>query len=171
MRSFSHVLCAGLVLCFSAGTTFAQEAVLSEAALGGIKQASGDCANGNCAVGSGGPVAFGRSGCYGSACQTGGCHGGGCLSNHTFGVSAANCNYRQYGPHDLFRPYYAPNNCGGPVASLYPAPHPVPPHVGHTYYTYQPLYPHEFLYPHHRTYHRYYDDGRGLTRTSVKWMR
>jgi len=40
----------------------------------------------------------------------------------------------------------------------------VPPNVGHVYYTYEPLYPHEMLYPHHRTYHRYYDDGRGLTR-------
>jgi hypothetical protein len=84
-------------------------------------------------------------------------------------VGAGDCDYRQYGPHDLFRQYYVPNNCGGPAAELYPAPHYVPPHVGHVYYTYQPLYPHEFLYNHHRTYHRYYDDGRGLTRTSVRW--
>jgi hypothetical protein len=51
------------------------------------------------------------------------------------------------------------------------APQPVPPLVGHTYYTYQPFMPHELLYPHHRTYHRYYDGGRGLTRTSVSWYR
>jgi hypothetical protein len=36
-------------------------------------------------------------------------------------------------------------------------------------FTYQPLMPHEFLYPHHRTYHRTYDEGRGLTRTGVHW--
>ena len=84
-------------------------------------------------------------------------------------VGTGDCTYRQYGPHDLFRQYYVPNNCGGAPAELYPAPHAVPPHVGHVYYTYQPLYPHEWLYKHHRTYHRYYNDGRGLTRTSVRW--
>jgi hypothetical protein len=84
---------------------------------------------------------------------------------------AGDCAYRHYGSPDLFRQYYVPNNCGGVSAGMYPAPLPVPPHVGHTYYTYEPLYPHEFLYPHKRTYHRYYDDGRGLTRTKVTWMR
>jgi hypothetical protein len=156
MRFISSYFCAGLVLCVSLANCFAET---------GEVQPAGNCANGNCSVGGpvsgGGPVAFGRAGCYGA----------GCLGNHTFGVSPANCNYRQYGPHDLFRQYYAPNNCGGPTAALYVAPRPVPEHVGHTYYTYQPLYPHEWMYPHHRTYHRYYDDGRGLTRTSVHWMR
>jgi hypothetical protein len=59
--------------------------------------------------------------------------------------------------------------CGGYPAQLYVSPRPVPPHVGHTYITYQPLMPHEFMYKHHRTYHQYYDNGRGLTRTYVKW--
>ena len=81
------------------------------------------------------------------------------------------CNYRHYGNPDLFRQYYVPNNCGGQPAGMYPSPGPVPPFVGNTYFTYQPFYPHEFLYAHHRTYHRYYDDGRGLTRTKVTWMR
>lgn len=79
------------------------------------------------------------------------------------------CREYQYGTPDLFYNYYVPPTCGGLGAQLYVAPLPVPPHVGHTYYTYQPLMPHEFLYKHHRTYHRYYDDGRGLTRTSVRW--
>jgi hypothetical protein len=54
---------------------------------------------------------------------------------------------------------------------MYLAPRPVPEWVGYTYYTYQPVLPHELLYQHHRTYFRYYDGGRGLTRTSVSWSR
>jgi hypothetical protein len=80
-----------------------------------------------------------------------------------------NGEYRGYAQNDLFRQYYVPNHQGGVGAQLYVAPRPVPEFVGHTWYTYQPLYPHEFMYRHHRTYHRYYDDGRGLTRTSVRW--
>jgi hypothetical protein len=85
---------------------------------------------------------------------------------------AGDCVYRHYGQTDLFRQYYVGNNCGGPGAAMYPAPNTmVPPSVGQVYYTYEPFYPHEWLYPHHRTYHRYYNDGRGLTRTSVHWMK
>jgi hypothetical protein len=29
--------------------------------------------------------------------------------------------------------------------------------------------PHEFMYKHHRTYHQYYDGGRGLTRAHVMY--
>lgn len=84
---------------------------------------------------------------------------------------AGDCQYRDYGSPDLFRQYYAGNNCGGVPAGMYPAPmNTIPTHVGHVHYTYQPLMPHEFLYPHHRTYHRYYNDGRGLTRTKVTWL-
>lgn len=83
---------------------------------------------------------------------------------------AGDCVYRHYPQTDLFRQYYIGNNCGGAPAHMYPAPNTgIPPWVGHVYYTYEPLYPHEFLYPHHRTYHRYYNDGRGLTRTHVSW--
>lgn len=55
----------------------------------------------------------------------------------------------------LFYNMYMPSTVGGPPAQMYLSPRPVPPHVGHTYYTYQPLYPHEFLYPHMRVYRRY----------------
>lgn len=79
------------------------------------------------------------------------------------------CNYRGYGRPDLFHNYWVNPNCGAMGAAMYLSPHYVPPHVGHTFITYQPLMPHEFMYHHHRTYHRYYNDGRGLTRTSVKW--
>jgi hypothetical protein len=79
------------------------------------------------------------------------------------------CRDYQYGNPDLFYNYFVPPNCGGIGAHLYPAPLPVPPHVGQVFYTYQPFLPHEYMYKHHRVYHRHYDEGRGLTRTSVRW--
>lgn len=79
------------------------------------------------------------------------------------------CTYRNYGRPDLFYNYWVAPNCGGVGAALYLSPRPIPPHVGHTYITYQPLMPHEFLYHHHRGYHRYYNDGRGLNRTCVHY--
>lgn len=89
---------------------------------------------------------------------------GGCRT-----CSNGDCQYRFYGQPDLFYNYYVPPTCGGVGAELYLSPRPVPPHVGHTYITYQPLMPHEFMYHHHRTYHRYYNGGQGLTRTHVKY--
>jgi hypothetical protein len=56
----------------------------------------------------------------------------------------------------------------GVSASLYPSPVPTPPFVGHTWVTYEPLAPHEFLYRHHRTYTRE-NPGAGTTRTRVSW--
>ena len=82
---------------------------------------------------------------------------------------AVQCREYQYGKPDLFYNYFVPPTCGGVGAQLYVAPLPVPAHVGHTYFTYQPFFPHEFMYHHYRAYHRYYDEGRGLTRTSVRW--
>ena len=80
-----------------------------------------------------------------------------------------NCEYRFYGQPDLFYNFYAWPSCTGLGSELYLSPRPVPPHVGHTYFTYQPLYPHEFMYTHHRTYHHYYNGGQGLNRTCVHW--
>jgi hypothetical protein len=79
------------------------------------------------------------------------------------------CLYRYYGCPDLFYNYYAWPSCSGIGAELYVSPLPVPPHVGHTFITYQPLMPHEFMYTHHRTYHRYYNGGQGLNRTCVHY--
>jgi hypothetical protein len=79
------------------------------------------------------------------------------------------CMYRYYGTPDLFYNYYAWPSCTDVGAELYVSPRPVPPLVGHTYITYQPLMPHEMLYTHHRTYHRYYNGGQGLNRTHVKY--
>lgn len=72
-------------------------------------------------------------------------------------------------PARLFYNYYAPTQGGGIPAGMYPAPRQVPLIVGHTYNTYQPLMPHEFMYRHNRAYHHYYNNGMGFTRTSVRY--
>jgi hypothetical protein len=70
---------------------------------------------------------------------------------------------------DLFYNYYVPPVGDGSVgAVLYPCPRPTPPLVGHTYVTYQPLMPQEFLYRHHRVYKTKHEDAH-KTRTSVHW--
>lgn len=79
------------------------------------------------------------------------------------------CRPREYGTPDLFYNFWVPPNCGGMGAEAYICPRPVPPLVGHTYYTYQPFMPHELMYRHSRVYHRNYEGGRGLTRTSIHW--
>jgi hypothetical protein len=87
-------------------------------------------------------------------------------------ASKANYWYRPFTDQsqpDVFYNYYVPNSYGSPAAA-YPAPFPTPSLVGHTYYTYQPLMPHEWLYKHHRSYHQYYNNGMGLNRTIVKWQ-
>jgi hypothetical protein len=48
---------------------------------------------------------------------------------------------------------------------MYLSPLPIPPNVGHTYFTYQPFYPHHMMYWHKDRFHRYYDQGRGMNRT------
>ena len=76
---------------------------------------------------------------------------------------------RRSTPDDLFYNYYVPPvGPGGVGAELYLCPRPAPPLVGHTYITYQPLMPHEFLYKHHRYYTTFHDDAPP-TRTSVHW--
>jgi hypothetical protein len=70
---------------------------------------------------------------------------------------------------DLFYNYYAaPGPYCGAAAEMYVAPRPVPPHVGHTWVTYQPLMPHEFLYKHQRSYYTY-NRGAGWRRTNVRY--
>jgi hypothetical protein len=79
------------------------------------------------------------------------------------------CRPIDYGSPDLFYNFYADSTCSQTGANLYISPRPVPAYVGHTYITYQPLMPHEFLYPHHHSYQRYYDGGRGMTRAKVSY--
>jgi hypothetical protein len=72
-------------------------------------------------------------------------------------------------PGDLSYNYYVPPVGPGSVgAELYLCPRPTPPRVGHTYITYQPLMPHEFLYKHYRHYTTVHPDAP-KTRTSVHW--
>ena len=89
-------------------------------------------------------------------------------------------------PNNLFSQYYTQPGVSSVNAEMYPAPHQVPRHVGHTYNTYQPLMPHEFMYEHQRDYYRYYatpetfyrsqcggpydPGGYGLNKTSVRWQ-
>ncbi len=83
--------------------------------------------------------------------------------------NCATCREHEYGQPDLFYNFYVDPSCSTVGAQMYMAPGPVPANVGHTYYTYQPFMPHEMLYKHKRTYHRYYDEGRGLTRTHIRY--
>lgn len=69
---------------------------------------------------------------------------------------------------DLFPSYWAPAAPGAISAPLYVSPVPTPPHVGHVWVTYQPLYPHEFLYKHSKVYWRNNPQG-GRTRVVVGW--
>ena len=54
-------------------------------------------------------------------------------------------------------------------AQMYLCPHPIPPNVGHTFYTYQPFLPQHMMYPHIDKFHRYYDAGRGMNRTRASY--
>ena len=76
---------------------------------------------------------------------------------------------RVYGQPDLFYNYYTQGYANAVNAQMYVAPLPVPPNVGHTFYTYQPFMPHEMLYWHKDRYHNYYDGGRGLNRTRATY--
>lgn len=72
---------------------------------------------------------------------------------------------RSYGQPDLFYNYYTQGNQNTSNAQMYVSPLPVPARVGHTYNTYQPFYPEEYLYWHKNRFHKYYDNGRGMNRT------
>ncbi len=136
--------------------------------LSGLATASEPCQNCNQGGQSSGEITdYGYGGRAHHGIPGPGYHGN--VGPHAQDAHNANCNYRQYGSPDLFYNYWAPANCGGVAAAMYVSPRPVPAHVGHTYITYQPLLPHEFMYHHSRSYHRYYDNGAGLTRTSVRY--
>lgn len=67
----------------------------------------------------------------------------------------------------LFTNYFTVGASDQATAGMYISPINVPGWVGNTYYTYQPLYPHEYLYAHKDRYHNYYnnDGANGLNRT------
>ena len=85
------------------------------------------------------------------------------------GSHQAQAQYRTRTSGDLFYNYYVPSVVpGGVGAQLYLCPRPTPPLVGHTYVTYEPLMPHEFLWRHSREYYRQHSDG-SCTKTLVMW--
>lgn len=69
---------------------------------------------------------------------------------------------------DLFYNFYEGPNPSGTAAGMYVSPRPVPAHVGHTYTTYQPFMPHEYMYRHTRS-HYTYNPGAGWTRAKVRY--
>jgi hypothetical protein len=76
---------------------------------------------------------------------------------------------RGYGQPDLFYNFYTQGAANRANAQMYLSPMPIPPNVGHTYYTYQPFNPHHMLYPHQNRFHRHYDCGRGMNRTRASY--
>ncbi|TWT46466.1 hypothetical protein [Botrimarina hoheduenensis] len=71
-------------------------------------------------------------------------------------------------PNDLFYNYYVGPQPSGTAAQMYVSPLPVPANVGHTYTTYQPVMPHEYLYQHHRSWNTHHP-GAGWTRTKARY--
>ncbi|MGI9428812.1 MAG: hypothetical protein ACR2NM_09150 [Bythopirellula sp.] len=69
---------------------------------------------------------------------------------------------------DLFYNYQVGPNGGGAAAQMYISPRPIPAHVGHTYTTYQPLMPHEYMYKHTRS-HYAHTQGAGWTRSKIRY--
>lgn len=86
--------------------------------------------------------------------------------------------------NNLFQQYYTPDGASQATAGMYPAPHWVPGHVGGTYYTYQPLQPHEMMYQHSRNYYNFQNGpgafyrndcncgsgGGSINVTKVRWQ-
>jgi len=70
--------------------------------------------------------------------------------------------------NDLFANYQVGPHPSGTAAQMYVSPLPTPPYVGHTYTTYQPLMPHEYLNKHTRS-HYAYAQGSGWTRSKVRY--
>lgn len=71
---------------------------------------------------------------------------------------------------------YSTQGAGNSSAAMYPAPHYSPSLGAQSYYTYQPLMPHEMMYQHSRNYYNYYNTGgyygggNALNKTSVRWQ-
>jgi hypothetical protein len=128
-----------------AGIATLMGALVGLGGLGG--EALAQCAGGNCAGG--------YSGIYAG-------------SNP---VTAQDSFAAMYGSRvqPLFNNYFTQGYANQAEAAMYISPVGVPGWVGHTYNTYQPFYPHELMHWHRDRYHSYYDDGRGLNRTSAHY--
>jgi hypothetical protein len=69
---------------------------------------------------------------------------------------------------DLFYNFYEGPDPSGTTAAMYVSPRPVPVYVGHTYTTYQPFMPHEYLYAHTRS-HYAHAPGAGWSRAKIRY--
>lgn len=69
---------------------------------------------------------------------------------------------------DLFANYYVGPQPSGTTAQMYISPVPVPANVGHTYTTYQPWMPHEYMHKHTRS-HYAYSPGAGWNRAKIRY--
>jgi hypothetical protein len=117
---------------------------------------------------------------YGYGCRDGSGHGHGHLHNKLAGAGGCCLCCQKHGwdgqrrisyqrQKDLFYNYYAqPGPFYNTPGKMYVSPLPVPANVGHTYTTYQPYMPHEYLYRHKRAYYTY-NPGAGWTRTNVRY--
>jgi hypothetical protein len=94
----------------------------------------------------------------------------GAVADGSSGVGSGTVFGRSYGQPDLFYNFYTQGYANQSNAQMYLSPLPVPPNVGHTFYTYQPFYPHEMMYWHKNRFHRYYDNGRGMNRTRATYF-
>ena len=145
VESMGHV---GDMSCSSCGSTVSED--------GGLLR--GQCPN------CGGRLGHGSHGAGGGLRGAG---NGGLFGRGRNGEVDMQIHERGYGRPDLFYNYYTQGFANRANAQMYLAPVPVPPNVGHTFYTYQPFLPQHMLYPHVDKYHRYYDGGRGKNRTSA----
>ncbi|MEO1618259.1 MAG: hypothetical protein AAFV88_20565 [Planctomycetota bacterium] len=136
------------------------EVQMTGCASGDCGASVGDCSSGSC----GGDCS---SGSCGGDCEDGRCGLGGRLGGRLGckGCTDVGCQGRKYDQPDLFYNFYSKGNCNSANAQMYISPLPVPHFVGHTFNTYQPFYPHEFMYWHKNKYHNTYDNGRGMNRT------
>lgn len=73
------------------------------------------------------------------------------------------------GPDLFYNFYNGPTGGATYSAAMYPSPRLTPPVTGYSYYTYQPVMPHEYMYRHKRKYHHYSNGNRGLTKTTVSY--
>lgn len=87
-----------------------------------------------------------------------GCLSGGCLLSLPAAVANPINGGVEAPTPDVFSNYYYPAIPAGAYpgvgAQLYVSPRPVPARVGHTWITYPPFMPHEYLYQHRRRYIR-----------------
>jgi hypothetical protein len=141
-------------IAYFAGWIVGASMVLSSSTLVLGQCSIGGCGNSSVADGAGG---------FGSVPYAANRNGMGYGTNGGYGT----WGHRQVQP--LFDNYFTQGNANQADAALYIAPTGVPGWVGHTYVTYQPLYPHQFLYQHEDRYHSYYDQGKGLNRTKATY--